>query len=105
MTTGVVHHARLAWDGARVFVAIADGDEDRLYDWLADRLDLLCGPEYRQALSISRTRLMYRVRSDAPQVEAGMWRTRLHELLDGRPELTGPVQALIDELTPIVYRD
>jgi hypothetical protein len=102
MTIGVVHHARLAWDAARIVVAVADGDESRRYDWLADRLDLF-GPEYQQALSISRTRLMYRLREDAPMMEAGMWRTRLHELLDGRPELAGPVRALIDELTPIVY--
>jgi hypothetical protein len=100
---GAVQNSRLAWEGARVLVAVADRDDGRLYDWLADRLDLLCGPEYPQALSISRTRLMYRMRDDAPMVEAGMWRARLHDLLDHRPDLARPFRALVDELTPIVY--
>jgi hypothetical protein len=98
-----MQHSRLAWDGARVLVAVADRDDGPLYDWLVARLDLLCGPEYQQALSISRTRLLYRMRDDAPMVEAGMWRVRLHDLLDHRPDLAAPLRELVDELHPIVY--
>jgi hypothetical protein len=105
MTVGVVHHARLAWDAARIVVAVADGDEDRLYQWLAGRLDTICGWEYEQALSISRTRLMYQLRADATAVEAGMWRARLQDLLDRRPELVPPLQALVEELAPLLRQD
>ncbi len=102
MTASVVHHARLAWDTARVVVAVADRDDERLCYWLAERLDAWCGPEYEQAFSISRTRLMYRMRPDAVEAEAGMWRVRLQELLDCRPDLRPHLRALVDELTPLV---
>ncbi|HKT01789.1 MAG TPA: hypothetical protein VJT31_19865 [Rugosimonospora sp.] len=102
MTSGVVHHARLAWDAARVVVAVADSDEDRLYEWLVDQLDLVGGPELAQALSISRTRLLYRMRPDARAVEAGMWRARLHDLLDYYPEQAGRLAGIVAELAAVL---
>jgi len=102
MPTGVIHHSRLAWDAARVVVTVADSDEDRLYQWLIDRLDLIGGPELAQALSVSRTRLMYRMRGDVAAVEAGMWRARLHDLLDRHPELGARLRDTVDELAPLL---
>jgi hypothetical protein len=100
MTVGTVHHARLAWDAARVIVAVADRDQDDLYEWLSARLDLVCGPEFPHALSASRTRLLYRSREDIVAAEAGTWRARVQDLLDRRPALVGPLHALVAELAP-----
>src|SRR2546421_12521209 len=74
MTEQVLHHPRLAWDGARVIVRALESDH--LYGWLNERLGTLLGPAYQQALSDSFNRLWWTDRVDAPQTEAGLWRGR-----------------------------
>src|SRR2546423_6580147 len=72
MTEYVIHQQRLAWDGARVIVRALESDY--LYRWLNERLGVLLGPPYQQALSDSFNRLWWTERADAPQAEAGLWR-------------------------------
>ena len=93
--TAVIHHPRLAWDGAMAFVG-ASAHPD-LYGWLAERLADVLGPEGAQALTETRVRLTYSRRPDAPQVESGRWRARLEDVLGARPELDGPLGTLIHD--------
>ena len=95
MTEQVIHQQRLAWDGARVIVRALESDY--LYRWLDDQLGILLGRRYQQALSDSFNRLWWTERLDAPQAEAGLWRARLADLLQERPDLTQPLQELIYE--------
>jgi hypothetical protein len=95
MTEQVLHHPRLAWDGARVIVRALESDH--LYGWLDERLGALLGMPYQQALSDSFNRLWWTERVDAPQAEAGLWRARLADLLQTRPELAVPLRDLIYE--------
>src|SRR5699024_3554606 len=85
MTRGIVHPQRLAWDGARAFVALADTDQE--YFWLGAQLRELLGAEFELALSDTRTRLIWQSRENAISIEAGLWRARLADLLAERPEL------------------
>ncbi len=94
MTHGIVHHQRLAWDCALAFTSVADSD----YYWLCGNVRRLLGPQYEQALSGMRTRLMYPVRSDAPQVEAGLWRARIEDALRERPEIVYALADLVAEV-------
>ena len=95
MSEQVLHHPRLAWDGARVIVRAIESD--RLYSWLNSQLGRLLGPAYQQALSDSFSRLWWTDRADAPQAEAGLWRARLADLLASRPELAEPLRELFYE--------
>ncbi|GIH12019.1 hypothetical protein [Rugosimonospora africana] len=95
MTRSIVHPQRLAWDGARAFVALADSDRE--YFWLGARLRELLGADHEQALSDSRTRLMWQIRTNAVSIEAGLWRARLADVLAERPELALALRYLIDE--------
>ncbi len=95
MTHGIVHQQRLAWDCARTFTAAADSDRD--YFWLCHQVRRLLGPEYEQALSDARTRLLLAARPDAPQVEAGLWRARMEDALRERPELVYALADLVEE--------
>ena len=95
MPEQVIHQQRLAWDGARVIVRALESDY--LYRWLNDELGTLLGRPYQQALSDSFNRLWWTERLDAPQAEAGLWRARLADLLQQRPELAQPLQELIYE--------
>jgi hypothetical protein len=95
VTERVIHQQRLAWDGARVIVRGLESDY--LYGWLNERLGVLLGPPYQQALSDSFNRLWWTERVDAPQAEAGLWRARLSDLLQARPELAAPLRDLIYE--------
>jgi hypothetical protein len=96
----ILQQPRLAWDGARVIVRAIDSE--RLYRWLHTRLGELAGPAYQQALSDSGHRLWWTERMDAPNAEAGLWRARLADLLQTRPELAGPLQELIDETAALL---
>ena len=91
----ILQHPRLAWDGARVIVRAIDSEH--LYPWLYTRLGELVGPGYQQALEDSWNRLWWTERMDAPHAEAGLWRARLSDLLQTRPELAVPLQALVYE--------
>ncbi len=95
MTRGIVHHQRLAWDCALAFVAAVDNDSQ--YFWLCREVNRLLGPQHEQALSDSRTRLFAATRSDAAQVEAGLWRARIEDVLRERPELVLVLADLAEE--------
>jgi len=97
MTGPVLHHPRLAWDGARVIVRALESDH--LYGWLNERLGAMFGPQYHQALSDSFSRLWWTERADAPQAEAGLWRARLADALQQNPHLAGPLRELIYDAT------
>ncbi|GIH79581.1 hypothetical protein [Planobispora longispora] len=77
----VVHQPRVAWEGARAFVAAADSDA---YWWLTDAVGRSLGAVYQ--LNLAETRLRLR-REDAVFAETGAWRVRLEDLLRARPEL------------------
>jgi hypothetical protein len=95
MSMGIVHHQRLAWDCARAFIAVTDSDRD--YLWLSNELRRLLGPGYELALSDARTRLMFAARPDTPQIEAGLWRARMEDVLRQRPELALALAALVED--------
>jgi hypothetical protein len=95
MAGQVLHQPRLAWDGARVIVRVADSGH--LYGWLSEQIGRVLGPAYRQALFDSRNRLWSTGRPDAPQVEAGLWRARLEDALRANPDLVAPLRELIHE--------
>jgi hypothetical protein len=90
-----IHHQRLAWDSARAFMDVVDGDRD--YFWLSAQIGRLLGPDYETALSDARTRLFARTRPDARQVETGLWRARIEDLLRDRPELAPALESLVDD--------
>jgi hypothetical protein len=96
MTQQIIHQPRLAWDGARVFRAAAGSDEHSA--WVTGRIGELLGPDHARAFADCRARLRWRPRADRSQVEAGMWRVRLEDLLRRRPELTEPLQALVADV-------
>ena len=62
MTGQVLHHPRLAWDAARVFVRAAEAGD--AFGWLGERLAELLGDDYRQALVESWNRLWWSERPD-----------------------------------------
>ena len=95
MTQRIVHHQRLAWDCARAFMAVVDGDRD--YFWLCRQVRQLLGPDYEAALSDARTRLMLAARPEAPQIEAGLWRARMEDALRERPDLVLALAALVED--------
>lgn len=89
----VIHQPRVAWDGARAIVAAAGAGEPE-YAAFADQVGLLLGPSYRNALLDTRYRLATETRPDTPLVEAGIWRTRLEDLLRGRPDVAEDLRIL-----------
>ena len=102
MTTLVTHQPRVAWDGARAFVRIA---QTPYYDEFARHVLNRLGPDLFDLLEDTRARVLdnlYRTGGDhyLTDVEAGKWRVRLEDLLRTRPDLTGAVL----ELTSMVPR-
>ncbi len=93
--TGVTHHARVAWDGAMMFVGAARFDD--LYGWLVPMLGDLLGPDSLRAFAETRYQLRYSARADAAHVESGRWRVRLEHLLLHDPALAGPLRELTYE--------
>jgi hypothetical protein len=98
MTAQVLHHPRLAWDGARVIVRTLESAQQP-YGWLAEQLGDLLGPEYRQALFESWHRIWVTERPDAPQAEAGLWRVRLEDFLRFHPDRAMSLLAFLHEAT------
>lgn len=88
----IIHQPRVAFDGARGFVAGVECD--RIYPWLKRRVGELLGPAYGEALADSRRLVLVPERDDAPLVEAAKWRVRLEDALRCRPELAGDLLAL-----------
>jgi hypothetical protein len=85
--TRIYHQPRVAWDFAQTVVAVTVADDDT-YDWFSSRVGDLMGASYAGLLLETRTRLAQPGRDDARQVEAGLWRVRLEDLLRTRNELT-----------------
>ncbi|GAA4701138.1 hypothetical protein [Phytohabitans rumicis] len=92
----IVHQQRLAWDGARVFVAALESDV--LYPWLYRRITALLGSPYGEALADSR-RLVRGPEWDRPFVESAKWRVRLEDLLRYHPELSTELGRLVSDVT------
>jgi hypothetical protein len=81
MTHTVIHHPRVAWDGARALVAAADSYR---YIFVAAQLNDTFGEELARSFAQTHDRLL----AGTPAlVEAGMWRVRLQDLLNRRPDL------------------
>ena len=102
MTPPVTHQPRVAWDGARAFVRIAQTPH---YDAFASQVLTRLGPDHYLMLEDTRVRVLdnfSRTGGDryVTDVEAGKWRVRLEDLLRSRPDLTGTVL----ELTTLVPR-
>ena len=102
MTSMVTHQPRVAWDGARAFVRIA---QTPYYDDFAVNVLRRLGPEQYDMLEDTRARVLdnlSRTGGDRyiTDVEAGKWRVRLEDLLRSRPDLIGTVL----ELTSMVPR-
>ena len=95
MTVRVVHPQRLAWDGAQTIVRAFGSAQ--VCDWLDGQFGRLLGPAYQQALTDSRHRLWSSERPDAPQIESGLWRARLDDLLRGSPMLAVMLHELVEE--------
>lgn len=88
----VIHHPRVAWDTARVFVAATAVDE--VFGWLGEQMAAILGQEHRRALTDTRARLQWPTVANAEAVEAGRWRARLQDALDNRPETAEPLREL-----------
>ncbi|GAA4443996.1 hypothetical protein [Phytohabitans houttuyneae] len=97
MTTRVINRERLAWDAARVVVRVLGSDQ--VGRWLHEQMAARLGPEPAAALVDSRLRMWASTRLDAPQVEAGIWRAKVAELLAADPSLAAPLQELMAEAT------
>jgi hypothetical protein len=92
MATRVIHRERLAWDAALVVVRALGSDQ--VGGWLHGQMAARLGEDQAAALVESRERLWASPRLDAPQVEAGIWRARLEELLASDGSLGEPLQDL-----------
>jgi hypothetical protein len=92
MAPKVLHQPRVAWDLARILVTVADlgGSE---YVWLSKRLTDLVGARYRAYLIETRTRLAT-TRADRREVEVGLWRVRLEELMRNQPDAAEDLRLL-----------
>jgi len=86
MTQRVVHQPRVAWDVARTVVDVADTSDD-LSTWLTARLDHLLGPSYGRDFTTTRIRLRRGEPPSIRQVEIGLWRARLEDVLRANPDL------------------
>ena len=92
-TQTVIHHPRIAWEGARAFVRAAGSQN---YQGFAARVLAELGSEFYGQFADSRQRLLTALVETggdryASDVEAGKWRVRLEDLLRRKPELTEAV--------------
>jgi len=95
MTTRVVNRERLAWDAARIVVRVLSSDQ--VGRWLHEQMATRLGPEPAAALVESRLRMWASPRLDAPQVEAGIWRAKLADLLSTDGSLAAPLREMMAE--------
>lgn len=95
MTTRVMNRERLAWDAALVVVRVLGSDQ--VGRWLHEQIATRLDPETAAALAESRLRMWASSRVDAPQVEAGIWRAKLGELLASDASLAEPLRELMVE--------
>jgi hypothetical protein len=95
MTTHVINRERVAWDAAQVVARVLASDQ--VGRWLHEQMAARLGPETAAALVESRLRIWASPRLDAPQVEAGIWRAKLVELLAEDASLALPLQVMMAE--------
>jgi hypothetical protein len=93
VTAPILHHPRLAWDLARVLVRAADAGGDAC-QWLAAQLAEVLGEEFRWKLCDTADRVWLEERADVRQVESGLWRWRLTDVLDREPDLAPGLELL-----------
>ncbi|HEX9999681.1 MAG TPA: hypothetical protein VGB74_04460 [Actinoplanes sp.] len=98
-TAPVIHHPRVAWDGARALVSAAGSpNSDRFAARVLSRL----GSEAYGQFADTRQRLLTALVETggdryASDVEAGKWRVRLEDRLRADPELAEAILALTAE--------
>jgi hypothetical protein len=93
MASVVIHQPRVAWDVAQTVVFAAAAGEE-FYGWFGARLGELLGDVFRQNLRDTRVRLARSAYADVRQVELGVWRVRLEDVLRTRPHLADDLIAL-----------
>jgi hypothetical protein len=99
MTSPVIHHPRVAWDGARALVHAAGSPHS---DDFAARVLSRLGSEAYGHFADTRQRLLTALVETggdrhASDVEAGKWRLRLEDLLRAHPELVDALRGLTAE--------
>jgi len=92
MTQYVIHRPRVAWDGARAFMAVIEAGG---YQWLARTLGERVGREAQDHVLACVVR--FGARPESQLAETGMWRVYLDDLLGSRPDLARPLLDIIDE--------
>ncbi len=92
MGQAVLHRPRVAWESARVIVAAIEAGYQ---GWLAYEIGRRIDPDYYDSLLHS----WQRIASDPAlaMAEAGLWRVRLEDLLNHRPETTEALMAIVAE--------
>ncbi|MFD0743715.1 hypothetical protein ACFQ1L_19245 [Phytohabitans flavus] len=91
----MINSQRLAWDAAQVVVRVLGSHQ--VGQWLHAQMAARLGPEPAAALVDSWMRIWASTRLDAPQVEAGIWRAKLTELMMTDPALATPLRDLMAE--------
>lgn len=97
MSPTVIHHPRVAWDGALAIVRAVRGPG---YEAYARQVHYRLGPDARAAFMESRERIeaaeaLLPGDRGASDVEAGRWRVRLEEAMRNEPGLVDEVLALV----------
>jgi hypothetical protein len=93
----VIHLPRVAWDGARAFVAAAGSDGFQAF---VDQVGSRLGVAFHGELAATRERVLTARVTEvtdehAAHAEVGAWRVRLDDLLRRNPQLTDTVRELI----------
>jgi hypothetical protein len=90
-----MHPPRVAWDGAQALISTCELPAD--FRWVSERVGELLGPQYEDALYRSMLHLRAPDREDVREVELGVWRVRIQDALQARPDLMAPLAALVTE--------
>ena len=97
MGQAVIHRPRVAWDSARVIVAAIEAGYQ---GWLAYEFGRRIDPDYYGCLLDSWQRIA--TDPGLAMAEAGLWRARLEDLLNQRPEVTEPLVAITHEIDALL---
>jgi hypothetical protein len=89
------HLQRIAWDGARVIVRAAADEAWAV--WFANWINRQAGPPWGQLVVECRARLVAAYGYETAALESGMWRVRLADLMEERPDLVQPLADVIRE--------
>jgi hypothetical protein len=90
----VMHHARVAWDGARALIYAAQAVDS--FVPAAARIADALPEEYWDAYMATRNHILRPQRPDTDAIEASLWRHRFSELLLRRPEFADVLRRLAD---------